>query len=136
MNIKNQSQETSITGAQENVVTPDTQTPDDEILKEVLGNPLTGDYVEKLCREAIALTRKECEKEFDKMLMGKNTVMLNSILERRFKDGQKEERQRILEMINKQKQDNKNNETLSPDDIDMLNGELDELKTKISEGKK
>ena len=62
--------------------------------------------------------------------------MLNSILERRFKDGQKEERQRILEMINKQKQDNKNNETLSPDDIDMLNGELDELKTKISEGKK
>ena len=67
----------------------DTQTLDDEILKEVLGIHQGNVALIETVEKAIALTRKKYGKED------------NQTYVKGFKDGQKAERERILEMIDK-----------------------------------
>jgi len=93
MKTKNQSQEDSTTKRKLTDLearSPDTSKSDDEILEEAY-NYYTGCDTKTAIKKAIALTREACEK--------------NSTLSKvfQFEEGQKAERERILEMLTKGK---------------------------------
>ena len=83
--------------------TPATLRGDDEILKEVLGIHQGNVALIETVEKAIALTRKECEKGENNQTYVKgykNGQSMNNDV-RYFEMGQKEERERIFEMIDK-----------------------------------